>query len=159
MKKVRNLIARGLLFIGAVVCAAGCTSMQRMTAGETDRQAMLSELLPKFHRSVYWGKFDEAAEFVDPLARQTFIQRNVANRKTENLVELQLDNVEYGPNAQSATVDVLVKYFKNPTYMVETRKEQETWRFTTGAGWQYLGAEDLGVTDEKGPSTSFRGSM
>jgi hypothetical protein len=126
---------------------SACTSIGRMTAGPQGRQQMLSEILPNFHRSIYWGKFEEAAVFVPPEKRASFVTRRQADRRKENLVEVQVENVEFGPESDTATVDVVIKYFKNTTYMVENRMEQETWQYSSTDGWLFQKSEDKGVLD------------
>ncbi len=163
MHNSRTSFAALSLFISLFICAlgllSGCSTMNQMTAGPADRQQLLTELLPKFHRSVYWAQFEQAAAFVTPEARAEFVSKNESARRKENLVELEIDNVEFGPEAETAQVDVVVRYFKNPTYMVESRREQETWKFTRGDGWLYHSAKDLGPAASGDEAPALRGRM
>ena len=147
------------LFLPALLAAAltSCTTATNLTAGPQNREQLLQSQLPVFHRAVYWGKLDEAMEFVDPAIRSSFISRQQSTRRAENLVEMNVDKVEFAEDSKSATVDVIVRYFRKPQYLVKERREQETWAFSRADGWQYRGAEVV-IEDQTGDSTLRRGT-
>ena len=146
------------LLVAFSVLLTGCSSLGHMTSGPADRQQTLNTVLPEFHRALYWGKFQEAAVYVVPEKRSTFVNKLVASRRAENLVELEVGNIDFNAESDSAKVDVVVKFFKNTNYSVVSRLEKETWNFSRTEGWLFQSSEDLGLIDTTGHGpTSQRG--
>lgn len=152
---MRRALTLSLLLLA---CASGCSTVNQMAAGNEGREQLLHEQLPTFHRAVYWGRPQEVIDQVDPPARAGFMNREQLIGEDEQLVELNVDKVRFGQDAREATVDVIVRYFKKPTYVVQERRSQETWAFTKMDGWRYRGAEIVEENVAKGAAT-LRGSF
>ena len=63
------------------------------------------------------------------------LDRAKFNRRDERLVDLDIENITLNDDG-TADVEVKVRYFRTPSYLVETRRERERWDFSRlGGGW------------------------
>lgn len=133
----------------AAVCAVplflgGCSlhDLQNVTAGESTKRELLAKNVDSYHRALYWGSLDEAATFMLPDARASVMSRARNVRDRERLVSMNVDDVQLDDEGKEATVLVTVKYFRNGSYVVESRREKEIWDFAPlGGGWRLAESE------------------
>ncbi len=125
-----------VLFFGALIFGmTGCYSIKDLTAGDESKEEMLNTRVESFHRSVYWGKVDDAKLFVKKEKQKEVLDRAKFNRRDEKLVDLEVENITLNEDG-TADVDVKVRYFRTASYVVETRRERERWNFMRlGGGW------------------------
>ena len=105
-------------------------------ATESDRMTLLAEQVKKFNAAVVWGNRSEAASFVDSEARERIAPQFKEAKEDERIVDSKVDNVEWGEGAREATVSVKTKFYRIPVYVVNTRVEEQRWRFTHSDGWR-----------------------
>lgn len=116
-----------LLLFAAGACTQAKLS-QVVAVGE-NKAKMLSETLTNFTRALYWGSIDEAAAFVKPSYRRDFVVEERARKKKERIVEIEPDDVLYDVGSDKAIVTISVKYYKVPFYLVNTKTEQQIWKY------------------------------
>ncbi len=141
-----------------LLCVSGCTSMGHMTAGPDSRQEMLQTELPDFHRAVYWGLMDIVAASVERENRAQVLARLQNQRANEKLVEMQVTRVDFDADSMEAAVEVLTRYYKKPQYIVQERREHETWKYDRVRGWRFSDVTTLtdGISSS---SESIRGGL
>ena len=126
------LLAAGLQ--GCILAHIG-DSVQRAGVTESGRRRLLQEAVKDFHNAIYWGKPNRAAAYVVPERRQEVARQLHTMRRKERIVETNVDFVSYGPDARSAEVDVMYKYYRVPMFVVNERLEREQWTFSMSTGW------------------------
>ncbi len=98
---------------------------------------MLEEQVMKFNRALYWGAYDEALAYVAPEVRQELVRR-WKKKGTIKVVEQNVTDVVFNEGNDEAEVEVQVRYFKQPVYIVNTRTQQQKWRYYRMSGGWYL---------------------
>lgn len=141
--RVRLVIAL-LSLVSSVGCgSASVGKFDSIFAGSDERSVMLSQRLDKFHRAVYWGSVNEVTEYVMPDKQLTFISDLKKQRKEQQFVDFEVSQVDFtDPEKNNADVEVKVRFFKVPTYVVETRREIQHWEFDRfDGGWKLRDVE------------------
>ena len=108
-----------------------------VTAG--DRKNLLKPVVQNFHRSMTSGDLDGVLSLVDeeaPTLREALIQEMRTSKRKVTVVDTQVDLTMFEDDAYIAQVDVLVKYFEVPYYVVNRRIEKETCKFSLSGGWK-----------------------
>ena len=125
---------------------SSCTALKlvgNVTAGEQKRTQLLNERLTKFNRALYWGSINEAMLYVKSENRSDFYRKVKKQKKEEQLVDYDISDVFLEEN-DKALVEVAVRYYKVPHYIVKTREERQVWEFyPLNGGWLYQGEEDV----------------
>jgi len=142
-----NLISRFLvvfllsLFLSGCVLVPWIDSYKKIGVSEGDRQRLLQERVLEFQRAVYWGRPEAALAFVDPEVRDDLWRVIRARGDREKIVDSKVEFVKFEENSYSAEVDVAVKYYRVPYYVVQERVERQQWNFTISDGWRYSAME------------------
>jgi len=144
----RGLVAA--LSCALVVSASGCIlvpfvqAFKEVGATEGDRMALLPEQIKKFNSAVVFGNRMEAMQYVSTDSQEKIASGLKDNTEEERIVDSKVNNVVWADSARQATVEIKVKYFKVPVYIVTTRVEEQRWAFSVGEGWKLT---DRTVTD------------
>ncbi len=146
----------GLCLISTL--AVGCSSQARLedvvVFGNSSLQSALQERLERFNRARYWGGLSETVAFVKPNYQRQFVEAERGNTDIQRMVRSDVTHVELSPDGKSADVQIEVRYFEKPTYLVRTRTEEQTWAYNRfGGGWLLteLNKKDEGKIHESGP--------
>lgn len=105
-------------------------------ATESDRMVLLNDQVKKFNAAVVWGNKAEAISYIDSESRVLIAPQLKDTNEEERIVDSRVDNVEWGEGAREATVSVKTKFYRIPIYVVNTRVEEQQWKFTHGDGWR-----------------------
>ncbi|MCB0318579.1 MAG: hypothetical protein KDD56_07465 [Bdellovibrionales bacterium] len=111
-------------------------SFKDIGATESDRQTLLANEVKEFNISRYWGSSD-ALTRVTPDA-QDLVRSEIlrAKRSKERIVESNVEFMNFEEDAYKATVDLAVRYFSVPSYIVHERYERQHWVFSISEGWK-----------------------
>lgn len=129
------------------VCAVGITlsgcilvpfvqAFKKSGVAENDRMALLPGEVKKFSEGLQWGNKMQALTVVTDEARPVVSEQLREVGEDERVVELKIDDVAWSESAYKAKVSVKVKYFRVPFYVVKTRIEEQSWRFSLADGWK-----------------------
>lgn len=146
MMKTSSVLFASLVML--VLSFSSCTTYSNVTANASTRRQMLQTKLTQFHRQTTRGQFDIAIESVSKDAQETFISKLEREKKKERVVEKEVDDVVFNEQSDAATVSVLVRFFKQPGYVVLERKESEEWAYDTTEGWKWIKAEKVDGTEK-----------
>ncbi len=116
----------------------GCVSLGEVTVGREGKLELLSKRVDLFHKSVYWGKIDDAQLFALPESSSKIVDRAQLNRRVERLVDLEIESTELNEADDTASVDVRVRFFRTPSYIVKTKRQREIWAFKRFQGGWFL---------------------
>lgn len=139
-----NILSRAfamLLLVSACFVQQGCflapaiDSFNKLGVTESDRKALLGERIHRFRDALYWGEPGEAIAFVLPQSRQMLEPAFRRIRKEEKIVDSRLESVEFLENGYKADVEMIVKYYRVPYYVVNERTEKQVWEFNMSDGW------------------------
>jgi hypothetical protein len=119
-------------------------AFKEVGATEGDRMALLPEQIKKFNSAVVFGNRMEAMQYVSTDSQEKIASGLKDNTEEERIVDSKVNNVVWADSARQATVEIKVKYFKVPVYIVTTRVEEQRWAFSVGEGWKLI---DRTVTD------------
>ncbi len=141
-----------LILVLAFLAFTGCTTMsyvESAIAGPRKKRDLLVKDVESFHQHLYWGSPDLAANHVTPEERSSFISKHRKRREKERFVDMEVESIEAQEEPWDADVFVRVRYFRIPTYIVETRRERERWQFNRfSGGWEFMGSTVLRDDEE-----------
>jgi hypothetical protein len=111
-------------------------SIENLFVSSKGQAKQLPEVIKLFNHNLYWGSLEQAAEYIVPENRSQFVRNAKSKRETEKLVDLEIGYIDFSDNNDSATVDIKVKYYRVPNYIIETRYDQQRWSFSRySGGW------------------------
>ncbi len=132
-------ISKGILLLSlvSILCLDACVfvpfidSYKSMGVTEADRQGLLPKTLKSFQDNIYWGSYSRAVasvkeESIDDV-RETF-----KRYKERKIVSIKTEDIAFSDLSKTATVQVLVKYYEIPQYVVNDENVEETWNFNLG---------------------------
>jgi len=140
--RIRYFVATLLLAFGTCLALSCCLlvpfidAFKQTGATEGDRMALLPPEVKKFTEAVGWGNKTEAMGLVAEEARKEIAKQLKGVGTEERVVESKVEDVEWFDSARSAKVELKVRYFMVPYYVVKTRTEQQKWIFALSSGWK-----------------------
>jgi hypothetical protein len=149
MKKVfvasKKRMAMGVILL-ALFILSGCVALapvietyRQLGVSSSDRAALLDKHVKDFHEAIYWGQSHTALSLADESVRVELREKIRDAHKNVKLIDSKIDFVEFNDDVNEAKVDVAVKYYKVPFYVVNEKVEQQEWKFGAGSGWKYYG--------------------
>ena len=127
---------------------SGCPLMVPIIGGfkqmgltEGDRKNLLKPAVQGFQTAMGTGDLDGAIHYLQPEAielRQALIDEMRKKKHKEKVVDSKIDFMIYSDSAHRAEVEVLVKYFEVPYYIVNQRIEKGVWEFGLKGGWKLV---------------------
>lgn len=132
-------ISRGILLISCflVLCLDACVlvpfidSYKEMGVTQGDRQALLPKTLKKFQDYIYWGQYSNALSYTKDESLSD-VKDSLQKYKDIKIVSMKTDDIVFFNSSKEANVDVVVKYYKVPQYIVVDERVSEVWEFVSG---------------------------
>jgi hypothetical protein len=150
--KLRSTV--GLLFLLCALSStlSGCSILYRISQGKEGRLVSLNEVLENFKKAMYWSKPQELSKFMEDGRKTELLRGFKEQQKGEKLVSIEIGDIEIHDDLNHASVEMLVKYFRVPNYVVETRREMQEWNFSVVFGtWKIESRQVLGnIPEERG---------
>lgn len=119
---------------GCVILAPFIQAWKNAGATEADRMQLFSQQIKRFGEALYWGKGD-AVLYVDKDADADVRKSLSFPREDIRIVESRIKDVEYEDEAFIANVELSIKYYRIPVYIVTEAAEKQVWRFRLGDHW------------------------
>lgn len=130
-----------IFWLGLNACSS-TTIVDTVFAGEQRKSELLQARLELFNRAVYWGAADEVMAYVEPEQRTKLFRQFKQSRQKEKLVDLNVADVLFENNSNDAAVEMQIRYYEEPRYVVKTRSEKQKWTYHRfGGGWLLHEAE------------------
>lgn len=137
--------------MGLVASLGGCIlvplvdGVKQVGVTKSDRMALLSERVQRFNHALYWGRSDDALAFAVPERRAELSQAlRAAAKNQERIVETKVDYIDFSEDATAATVDVTVRAFRVPVYVVSDTARRQRWVFSFADGWRITALDEGG---------------
>ena len=125
----------GCLFVPVI------DAMKQAGLTESDRMQLLPPTVSKFTSSLSWPDKSEAMRYVAQESRQEVAEGLELLGEDVKIVDSRVSNVNYEDNARKAVVNINVRFYQVPYYVVKTRKDKQTWEFGSSSGWQLIDIE------------------
>lgn len=142
----RALKVLGLLLIlgslNGCFLAPAINSFNQLGVTASDRQQLLPRQVKLLHEARYWGSSTDLMQLIDPEHPQ-LAQQFRAVDKGKRIVESAIDQVQFNEDSSEAKVDVRVKAYEVPVYVVKETVERQHWRFSMRDGWKVFQREEL----------------
>lgn len=142
-------IYRGAAAAFLAAALSGCLlvpvidGVKKIGVTKSDRMALLPERLEQFNQAMYWGRSDDALAYAVPESRPELVKSmREAAKFQERIVETRVDHIEFNDDGTAATVEVTVKAFRVPVYVVNDSPKQQRWEFSLADGWQLVGIDE-----------------
>lgn len=136
----------------AVMLVVGCSEIKEvdyLTAGTGRKEELLGKRLDAYTKAWYWGAIDELAAWIEPEIRARMFNKLKQSRRKERLVDLEIQEIEIQKNGD-ANVDIQTRFYREPTYIVDTRTEKQVWKFhRLSQGWMLADSSLLKEQDAK----------
>lgn len=136
-----HILLVSLLLLGIACALTGCSSLasvKHVVAYGDKQEGLLQERLVKFTKALYWGSLVEASGYVRRGARSKFYDDAREKQETEKLVDIKVGNVDFIDDSSSAEVELRIRYYKKPTYLVKSRTEKQVWKYHRFSGGWFL---------------------
>jgi hypothetical protein len=138
--KIVAVLSVCLLICGCILIPA-IDGVKKMGFTKSDREALLQPEVERFQEYVYWNRWQQAGAMVRDDLRNEMIKERLAKAKGYRLVDSKVDFIEFDEDGSKALVDLTIRRYKVPFYLVEEVAEQQTWEFTVSSGWKFVRAE------------------
>ena len=144
-KKLLSIFLLCTISISLAGCflAPAINSVREAGLTEPSRRMLLAKDVRQFSEALYWGDAGKALAYVTAESQATFRDQIRTSKKSERIVETKVENVVFTEGSYEADVDVSVRYFKVPFYVVNERLERQAWRFNLTDGWR-ISAREFG---------------
>ena len=153
-RRAVNVLGGCVMAFAVATGLSGCflapaiDSFNRLGVTEGDRMVLLAQQVKKFQEANYWGGPSAILAFASPEGRASLAAQLRERSEEERLVESKITDTEFRDAANAATVEVKVRYFQVPFYVLNDRRERQEWRFSSvSSGWQILSREV--ISDKK----------
>ena len=111
-------------------------AMHESGATESDRKQLLPEQVQRFSNALTWSNKAEAMEYVDPSAQAAIATELESYGEDLKIVDSRVSGVKFDSGAWKATVNISLRYYEVPYYVVKTRKDSQEWSFGMNSGWR-----------------------
>ena len=128
--------------MAACVLAPAIDSFQKLGVTPADRRGLFQTRFSRFQESMSWGRPEDVVAFIAGDKRRDIARDLTRILSEERIVEVKIALLEFSDDAFDAELDVLVRSFKVPYYVVNERRERQKWEFGMSGGWKLVGRED-----------------
>jgi hypothetical protein len=142
-----NILRYGFLAFFTATFLCGCflvpayDSFRKTGVTESQRIDLLPQELKRFTEALYWGKPGEALAFVAAEHVDELREGFAVSRENIRVVESKVTDIRFNDGAQEADVQMTVRYYQIPFFVVKDRQEQQKWEFGLTDGWKLKARE------------------
>ena len=133
--------------LAALATALGCVvplSLGCGTASQNQAEQTFEEQTRAFHMHMRWGRYREAATFVEDSDRGAFIGYYLHRGDDYQITEYEIENVDYDTDTSTATMIVWVQSFQLPSTMVDEVVIEEQWVYNPDRRvWEVIEREEI----------------
>lgn len=139
--KLKQAVLSALFMLAIGLCLGGCflapaiDSFNKLGVTAGDREKLLAERIRGFNDAVSFGQPGDAELFFVPENRAVLEKVFRKERKQQKIVDSRIESVGFSEESRKALVEVTVRYYRVPFYIVNERTEMQEWRFLGTSGW------------------------
>jgi hypothetical protein len=130
-----------VLFSGCELMVPFFNMYHESGVSEADRKLLLKPQVKAFVDALRTNDIDKALMCIDdehPEVREALLQDLKRARRKEVVVSSETELVLFSDTSHKAAVEVLVKYYEIPYYIVNEREEKQDWVFTLHNKWKLV---------------------
>lgn len=135
-KHLGALLVTVIITLNGCIIAPAIDSFKKLGVTSSDRAGLLPKAVKQFQDHRFWGDPMEALTMASDDGRESLKDVLLAGRDKDRIVESKISNVNFSDARFSAEVDIDVKFYTIPYYVVNTRIERQKWSFSMTGGWQ-----------------------
>jgi len=134
--KIIGLTLLCLCLLSGCFLAPAIDAFKQVGVTRGDRVQLLPAEMKKFQDSLYWGHPEEALAFVTQEGRDKIAEDLKSWGEETRVVESKVNGCTFDEDAYKADVEVTVRYYKVPFYVVNKLQEKQVWKFSVSQGWR-----------------------
>lgn len=129
------------MFLSGCILAHLREATKELGVTPNDRKSLINKEVKDLHYALQEGHLMRALRNVDEDYRYEMKDNFKATVDGEKIVDFKIEYIDFSGDAYNAEVELKVRYYKIPTYIVETRLERELWVYNTPSGWKVISRE------------------
>lgn len=112
-------------------------TFKQMGMTEDSRKELLPKKVKNFYNDLMSQRFLHMGQYLAEERREALLADLRKNRKDEKIIEGKIDLLDFYDNTNRAEVEMIVRYYQSPYFIVKERIEQQTWKFYgSNSGWR-----------------------
>ncbi len=123
-------------FASSCVLVPVIDSIKKVGLTSGDRKELLPQSVKKFHDLIQWGNINDALLYVDSDNSSEIYDYLQAKIENEKIVESKVKGIKYEDGAFQAIVEIKIRAYKVPVYIVVDKIERQTWKFGLSDSWR-----------------------
>ena len=96
---------------------------------ESDRKTLFDKTNKAFYNLILSGRYNNISDYLHPDYKDELVAGYRKERKEEKVVESSVDIVDFYEHANTAIVEMKIKAYRIPYYILEERYEKQKWEF------------------------------
>jgi hypothetical protein len=137
-----------IFFLNGCILVPFIDGVKKIGVTKSDREKLLKPIVERFQELVYWNKWEEAGHLIVQESRSKELRQILNRAKGFRLVDSKVDFIEYDKDSSNAVVDLTIRRYKVPFYVVEEFQEQQNWTFTISDGWKFVSVIEKNSNDK-----------
>jgi hypothetical protein len=145
-----------VLAFALLLACSGCIlvpildSVNRSGITRQQRVDQLPPAVKGFQDALFWGDQQRALAMVPPESQSVVSAIIQKLPEDERVVDAKMLSADYGEDAYDAQVLVRLRSFSPSSLVIVERKQQQSWRFDLGGGWQVVNLKNIDNHKEHG---------
>lgn len=133
-----TFVALAVLLLSTSGCflAPFISGFQELGATPSGRQQLLTDGVKKYTEALFWGNPSKALTLVDEPIREQVAADIKSFSSSKRMVESKVIDISFEDSSYRAVVNVQLKYYEVPVYVVKDQVEQQEWMFSFSEGWK-----------------------
>lgn len=123
-------------FLQGCVLVPFIDAFKKTGVAESDRQAMLGSDVKKFTDALVWGSQMDALSMVQPEAQSEIAKQISTLGEGLKVVDAKVNNAVFTNDAYEAEVNLTLRFYESPYFVVKNQKESQKWVFSLSDGWK-----------------------
>lgn len=112
-------------------------SFKGMGVTKSDREELINKTIKHFYANLRTNNYVHITQFLAKERKDALLRELRMRRKVEKLVDGKIDVIEFNEDSHQAEVEVLVKYYEAPFFVLNERIEKQIWKFVgSQSGWR-----------------------
>lgn len=140
----RGVVFAGVIavFLNSCILAPIIQGFQESGATPSSREQLLAKDVKRFTEAVFWGNTRQALKYVDPALSPDLSAELAKYQGNRRLVEGKLIDIRFSESSFQAEVDLLMRYYEVPVYVVKESNETQEWKYSFTDGWKIVAREN-----------------
>jgi hypothetical protein len=142
--KIVFIVTLAIYITSCAMAVPFIQAFKSMGITPADRKAKFEPVFKKFTQALYWGNAQEALSYASDDAKPALLEvaRRIASGK-ERITETKMLLADFSEYGSEVTVNVMIKSYRVPVYVVVERQESQKWEYSTTDSWQLIDIKEV----------------